>query len=167
MSATTISLRRDLRPSDLQAVAHMVRETGFFSEDEVAIAVELVEETLDKGAASGYAFVLAEQGGELIGYSCFGEVPGTRGSFDLYWIVVAPAWQRHGVGRLLLEASEQAVRAHGGRNVYIETSSRDQYVPTRAFYLRGGYEEVARLQDFYDLGDGKLIYLKRLDTRIP
>jgi ribosomal protein S18 acetylase RimI-like enzyme len=156
MSTAAISLRSELRPADARAVAHMVRETGFFSEDEIAIAVELVQETLDKGAASGYACLLGEQGGELLGYSCFGEVPGTRGSFDLYWIVVAPAWQRQGVGRLLLTASEQAV------HVYIETSSRDQYAPTRTFYRRNGYAEVARLEDFYAPGDGKLIYVKRL-----
>ncbi len=165
MSLGDLTLRDAIRPADLQAVELIARETGFFSEEEVAIAAELVREALEKGTASGYAFVFVDRAGELIGYSCHGEVPGTRGSYDLYWIVVSPACQRHGVGRLLLDASEQAVRAVGGRHLYIETSSREQYTPTRSFYLNNGYVEVARLDDFYAPGDGKLIYLKRLDVK--
>ena len=44
----------------------------------------------------------------------------------------------------------------------VETSSRDDYAPTRAFYLACGYQIVAELPDFYAPGDGKLIYLRVL-----
>ena len=51
----------------------------------------------------------------------------------------------------------------GGRRVYVDTSSRDQYEPTRAFYRACGYAEVARLDHFYADGDGKVIFVKALD----
>ena len=37
-----------------------------------------------------------------------------------------------------------------------------QYAPTRAFYLRCGYEIAAELPDFYEPGDGKVIFVKTL-----
>jgi hypothetical protein len=46
--------------------------------------------------------------------------------------------------------------------VYVETSSRDQYEPTRRFYLKCGYRVDAVLEDFYAPGDGKVIFVKAL-----
>ena len=49
------------------------------------------------------------------------------------------------------------------RQVYIETSNREQYAPTRGFYLRCGYRQEALLKDFYAVGDDKVIYGKVLE----
>ncbi len=46
--------------------------------------------------------------------------------------------------------------------VYVETSTRPQYAPTRSFYLACGYHLVAELPDFYAPRDGKAIFLKIL-----
>ena len=70
--------REEVRPEDRQAVGRLVRATGFFSEEEIGIAVELVEERLARGDASGYFFLFAEEGDRLLGYACFGPIPGTR-----------------------------------------------------------------------------------------
>jgi hypothetical protein len=59
----------------------------------------------------------------------------------------------------MAEVEVQIVR-RGGRHIYIETSSRPQYLPTRSFYRRCGYEIVAQLVDFYDRGDDKIIWRK-------
>ena len=52
--------------------------------------------------------------------------------------------------------------ARGARRVYVDTSSRSQYEPTRAFYLACGYAREAFLADFYAPGDGKVIFVKAL-----
>lgn len=151
--------------SDVEGVEAVTRATGFFSEAEVGIARELVEERLSKGeSASGYSFLLqdAPNSSALDAYACYGPVPGTKSSFDLYWIVVAPQAQGRGCGRRLLAAVEQRVREAGGRRLYADTSSRPQYAATRAFYERTGFTQVAYLEDFYDEGDGKVIYAKRV-----
>jgi len=75
---------------------------------------------------------------------------------------VAPGDRGHGVGRELLRRTEARIRAAGGRQVYIETSSRAQYRPTQGFYRAAGYLREAYLEDFYRPGDGKLIYRKVL-----
>jgi GNAT superfamily N-acetyltransferase len=155
-------LRDRPRPADIAAVRALVAATGFFSAEEVAVAGELVEERLARGEASGYAFLFADGADGLEGYSCFGPIALTQASWDLYWIAVAPARRGHGLGRRLLQASEAAIAAAGGRAVYAETSSRPLYAPTRAFYLACGYREAASIADFYAPGDGKVIFEKRL-----
>ncbi len=158
----SVSFRYDLTPQDRNAVRAVVESTGFFSSAESDVAVELVDERLAKGAASGYEFVFAERDGQLCGYACFGPIACTIASFDLYWIAVDKACQREGLGRKLLEESERLIRDQGGRRVYIETSNRAQYAPTRAFYQRCGYRCDAVLADFYAPGDDKVIFVKAL-----
>jgi ribosomal protein S18 acetylase RimI-like enzyme len=162
MDATRIGYREEVRPGDRGAVGHLVRATGFFSEEEAGIAEELVDERLAKDEASGYFFLFAEEGGRLLGYACFGPIPGSVHSWDLYWIAVDPCEQGRGVGRKLLAASEGIMAMQGARRVYADTSSRPQYEPTRAFYLACGYGREAFLADFYAPDDGKVIFGKVL-----
>jgi len=157
-----LSFRKKPTPTDREKVRHLVQSTGMFYPFEVDVAVQLVEERLAKGVSSGYFFLFAESEGELIGYACYGPVACTQGSYDLYWIVVDKNHQRRGVGRALLRRTEREIARRGGRRVYIETSGRAQYAPTRAFYQRCGYAPEAVLADFYAPGDDKLIYVKQL-----
>lgn len=157
-----IVYRREVRVDDRERVRCLVRATGFFSPAECDIAVELVDDRLARGEASGYGFLFAEAGGTLLGYTCFGPIPGTSQGFDLYWIAVDPQAQGRGLGRTLLAASEQLMAADGARRVYAETSSRHQYTPTRAFYVACGYLQEAFLADFYAPDDGKIIFVKVL-----
>lgn len=160
--AIALTMREHVRQDDAQAVRRIVADTGFFRPDEVDVAVELVERRLSEGLASGYHFVFAENSDRVIGYACHGPIACTIGSHDLYWIVVDPLRQRGGLGRQLLRESEKRIAAAGGRRIYIETSGKSQYEPTRRFYERCGYQLEARLPSFYADGDDKLIYTRVL-----
>jgi D-alanine-D-alanine ligase len=157
--------RTRLRPGDPEAVRLLVEETGFFSSEELDVAVELVDESLSLGKTAGYEFLFADAPGEphvLLGYSCFGPIPATASSFDLYWIAVAPGRQRGGLGGELIRESERLAKAMGATQMFIDTAGREQYAPTRAFYERCGYYKAAVLDDFYAPGDAKVIYAKKL-----
>ena len=164
MSTTTWTLREEAREGDVNAVVEMARGTGFFREDEVGVAEELIRDRVEKGAGSWYRFVFVEREGatEPSGFACFGPIACTKGSWDLYWIVVAKEAQGEGLGTRLMLESEARVRGAGGRAVYVETSSQEKYLPTRRFYEACGYVEAARLEDFYDEGDAKVVYVKRV-----
>jgi hypothetical protein len=56
--------------------------------------------------------------------------------------------------------SEEKIRTGGGRLYIVETSGRESYLPTRAFYERIGYTIAAVVKDFYAPGDDKIIYTK-------
>ncbi len=134
--------------------------TGLFRPDEVAIAVELLDDAL--AGDDDYRFLGAYAGDDLVGYACWGPTPGTTGTFDLYWIVVDPAWQGQRVGTRLLRAVEDQLTTDRGRLIVVETSSRPEYAATRAFYERRGYAQAARLPGYYAPGDDLVIYLKDL-----
>jgi GNAT superfamily N-acetyltransferase len=155
---SALKWRHDVTPADIGRVRALCTATGFFTLAEVAMAGELVEARLTEGARSGYDFVLAEETGALVGYACFGAIEGTDSSFDLYWIVVDPARHGGGIGRKVLHQAEAAMRAAGCTRYYAETSSTEKYAPTRRFYSKAGFLEVAHIADFYRAGDGKIIY---------
>jgi GNAT superfamily N-acetyltransferase len=157
-----IILRCHTTAQDATHVRALVDSTGVFAAAEIAVAEELVLERLAKGESSGYHFVFAERDGRTIGYACYGPIACTVGSFDLYWIAVDRTCQGQGLGRLLLAEAERLIGEQGGRHIYIETSSRAQYAPTRSFYLQCAYREVAVFDDFYAPGDAKVVYLKKL-----
>jgi ribosomal protein S18 acetylase RimI-like enzyme len=139
-----------------------LQSTAAFDAAEIAVAMELIDCGLSTDT-KGYRFAVAAGGEEPIGYACFGDAPLTDAVFDLYWIAVQPAAQRSGVGRALLTYVEAEIAALGGRWLLIETASKPSYAATRAFYLRAGYQEIARIPDFYRLGDDKITYGKRFD----
>ncbi|MBN2331680.1 MAG: GNAT family N-acetyltransferase [Deltaproteobacteria bacterium] len=157
-----ITYRLEMEEADLERVAKLVAVTGFFSAEEVAVAVELVKERLEKGEASGYRFIMAEHYGRLVAYVCYGPIPCTLSGYDLYWIAVHPDYQGRGLGKILLQQAEKNIRSAGGERIYVDTSQRLQYASTRSFYEQGGYEPHNVFPDFYAPGDGKVVYCKYL-----
>ena len=162
MRPAGVEYRLKVKPADSGRVRKIVESSGFFNPEEVEVAVELVDERLTKGDKSGYFFIFAEIGRQTVGYSCFGPILGTECSLDLYWIAVHNDFRGKKIGKELLEKSEGAIRAMKGHRIYVETSSRDQYEPTRKFYTANAYQLEATLRDFYAPGDSKNIFSKEI-----
>ena len=156
---------RPLKPHDRSSIEDMVVSSGNFNDVEIATALELFEEALEKGEASGYIFAFLETGNKdamARGYACYGPVPLTQGVYDLYWIVVDPASQGTGLGRHLIHHVEQDILSRSGRMILIETSSQETYGAAIRFYERSGYRLTARIRNFYKKGDDKLVFQKEL-----
>ncbi|TMV05628.1 GNAT family N-acetyltransferase [Ruegeria sediminis] len=154
--------RTTLQPEDPAQIRALVAATDRFSAEEIAIAEELAVERIERGRASGYEFVLVSDGNRLAGYTCYGRIPGSETSWDLYWIAVAPALQGKGLGAQLMARTEDAIRRAGGMKVYIDTSTGPAYAATRVFYARQGYHLAAEFPNFYRAGDGKAVYTKNV-----
>ncbi len=158
-----LRIRRGVETRDLGPLRRLVESSGYFSPEEVGIALELAETALRTGEeASGYWFLMAEDETGTVGYACYGPVPATQSSWDLYWIVVDDSRRGTGLGKRIVAAVEEDVRRRGGTRLYADTAGRPQYLSTRQFYLRAGYSEAAHLVDYYAPGDGKVTYLKVL-----
>jgi GNAT superfamily N-acetyltransferase len=78
-------------------------------------------------------------------------------------MAVTPEKQGKGIGTALLETAEKSIKKAGGRLAIIETSSIPSYEKTRRFHSRHGYDLVARIPDFYAVGDDKLILQKHVE----
>ena len=159
-----VTYRNDIQAQDPERIRRLVEITGFFSPSEVEVAVELAHERLAKGPLSDYHFILAEHYGRLAGYVCYGPIPCTASSYDIYWIAVHPDMQGKGLGRAVLNDAERLIKENGGTRIYVDTSQRVQYTSTRAFYESCRYRLDGVLSDFYAPGEGKAIYCKSIDS---
>jgi len=153
---------------DREKILRLLRQRSIFNEEEIQVALEIIDDTLRQHEKQDYQVFCAFNGnGGLAGYICFGPVPMTDGCYDLYWIVVDEKFSRNGVGGKLLGFMEEFVAREGARRIYVETSSTPPYEPARSFYERYGYQTVGSLMDFYREGDHKMIFMKEVCGIIP
>ena len=152
---------RQVVPDDRPSLRTILDETRVFTDDEVDVALELVDTVLGNPESRDYVIQVAvDQNGRVLGYYCVGPTPLTASTYDLYWIAVLPALQSKGVGSRLLNHAEEFVRSKGATLVVAETSSQPKYEPTRMFYIRNRYAELARIKNYYKAGDDLVVYGK-------
>ena len=157
-----VTYRDYLLLSDREAIGEILRSTGVFYDFEIEVALEIVDVFLKEGKKSGYYFYLAEVDGKVSGYVNFGPTPCTKSGWDLYWIAVSKDLHKEGIGGKLLKMAEKESSKNGGEKLWIETSSKSEYLPTRLFYEKKEYVKAAELDDFYGMDDNKIIYGKSL-----
>ncbi len=153
------------QPNEASELVALSEATGFFNADEVIVVQEMLESFYQNPTSEEYTWIVWREtaGAPPRGYACYGPASLAVGTYDLYWIAVDRAFQSKKIGSALLDAMEQDLVARNARQIYIETSDKEQYAPTRAFYERRGYTLAAHYRDYYDVGDGKVVYLKVLN----
>ena len=153
---------RKAQVADHPVVIDIVKATEFFRPVEIEIACEVFDEAAMQKPGCTYRSYVAEVDEGVAGWICYGATPCTVGTFDVYWIAVDPAQQRHRIGSKLLEVAEVDIRKQKGRMIVIETSGSEKFLPTRNFYIRNGYTLAADVKEFYAPGDDKWIFIKKL-----
>jgi ribosomal protein S18 acetylase RimI-like enzyme len=151
---------RDLATDDRASVREALILCGAFTDEEVRVALEMVE----AGLAGDYCLLAVETDGDLRGYACFGRAHLTASSWYLYWICIHPQAQGVGLGRMLQRRVEDRVRELGGDRLVLETSGRADYERARRFYREVGFVEVGRIPEFYRPGDDCLVCCKVLSA---
>jgi len=84
------------------------------------------------------------------------------GTWNILAIRVLPAFQGKGIGNMLMTYIENQLRNQNQRIVIVETSGLPEFKQTRKFYEKIGYTREARIHDFYDKGDDKIVFWKSL-----
>lgn len=161
MTILPLCLREEVTQSDIETVGRLTRSSGFFTEAEVDIAVELVNEALNRGAQGGYRFLFAQQGDGCLGYACYGPSDDPPGWYDLYWLAVDGRHRGRGIGSWLLDAVEFRAVGRRAMGLVVETSGTDLYAPSRAFYESHGFWRYGVFADYYGAGDDMVVYRKR------
>lgn len=148
---------RDLNRADLPSLGLVLDSTGLFPSDMLA---PLAEPYLAGLAA--HHWLVADLDGKAVALVYAEPERMTIGTFNLLAIAVNPALQGHGIGKALVAALELRLRQCGARIVIVETSGLPDYAGTREFYLGQSFTEEARIRDFYDHGEDKVVYWKSL-----
>ncbi len=152
---------RPTLPQDADDITRLATAERLFDAQEAACVAELLQDYLTKPDHNGYYFLTALSEGRVVGFACYGPTPLTHGTFDLYSILVDPSAGRRGIGRTLMARVEAEVRKQQARLLVVDTSGREDYAGTRAFYESLGYERTAVIPGFYGPADDLIIYTRR------
>jgi ribosomal protein S18 acetylase RimI-like enzyme len=151
---------RATQPSDTPLLVELTRQTEMFRPLELQALREVLDDYHATNQAQGHRCLTAEADGQVIGFAYFAPAAMTDGTWYLWWIAVAKAWQAKGIGGQLLRQVEHEFQQAQGRLLLIDTSSQPAYEPTRRFYQKHGYEVGAILKDFYKPGDDLVVFRK-------
>ncbi len=129
--------------------------------DWFGIEDSLVDYVRDAAERPGYLAV--DDQGEVVGALVM-----TRhfpGSAEIHLLAVEPGLHRRGIGRALVDAFEEDMRADGVRLLEVKTQgpSRpdEHYAATLAFYVALGYEPLEEILDYWP-GNPCLVLVKVL-----
>ncbi len=153
---------REASPRDRQELLRIVRQQKNFNAQEIAVAIEVIEDGLNPLKNDYTILVIDGQNSSLAGFIIYGPVPLTDNRYDLYWVATDTSCGRKGFGSKLLQAMEENIRARGRARIYVDTSSTEDYIPARRFYEKHGYVKECVLADFYRDGDDKILYMKEV-----
>ena len=151
---------RPLQPNDMPEVKAVVEACGLFPP-------ELLDE-MTAGYFSGEATMdswLTYDDGKPVAVAYCAPERMTEGTWNLLLIAVHPDCQRKGYGAAIMRHVEQELAAKSQRVLLVETSSLPSFENTRAFYRKLGYEEEARIREFYQAGEDKIVFRK--DVKLP
>lgn len=144
---------------DLPALKAVIASTELFPPD---LLDAMIAPYLD-GTSEDFWLTL-EGSGHLVALAYCAPERMTSGTWNLLLIAVAADRQGDGLGTRLIRHVEDRARAAGGRILLVETSGLPEFARTRAFYLKDGYAEEARIRNFYQAGEDKIVFVKALSS---
>lgn len=156
---------REFKAEDTDYIRSVLVNVRVFKPQEIQCALEIIELCLSNPQQSDYRLrCIADEGNKPLGYVCYGKTPLTDGVYDLYWIAVDPLCHNRGIGGLLLKYVENDISQEKARMLVAETSSLKVYEHTRLFYQHHNFLQLASIPDFYEMGDDKIIFVKKLNN---
>jgi ribosomal protein S18 acetylase RimI-like enzyme len=157
-----VNIRRT-RPKNKPKIMLMLKDMSVFRTGELKVAQEVLDDALAHSSKEDYKSYVATENKDIVGWICFGPVPCTLGTFEIYCLVVIPSKQHCGVGSYLMQYATNLIENQKGRMIVVETSGSNRYLSARQFYEKIGYREVSRIRNFYTTGDDKVVYIMHLE----
>lgn len=160
------------KSEDTTALIAVAKATGLFEPEQLKELSQMLDDYFNsnsdypKEETAPQRFWLADDDDKdgLVGVAYCEPERMTEQTWNLQLIAIHPDHQGQGRGAALLHYIEQTLRAQGGRILLVETSSSLER--TQAFYRKCGYEEEARIRDFYAAGYDKVVFRKALNMLV-
>jgi GNAT superfamily N-acetyltransferase len=153
---------RPSTPDDTLALIAIADAIGF-QPNELEELNEMLSDYFSGDSDSDH-FWITDDDNEPIGVAYCEPERMTNRTWNLQLLAIRPDRQGQGRGATLLRYVEQTLTARSGRMLLVETSGLPEFERTRAFYVKCGYEEEARIRDFYAAGDDKVVFRKVLNA---
>ncbi|MGD1875473.1 MAG: GNAT family N-acetyltransferase [Mastigocoleus sp.] len=152
---------RPAKPDDVDVIINLADAIGLFEGDELEELSGMLAGYFDGSLGEGHSWIVCEDDG-VVGVAYFAPEQYAYGVYNLYFIAVHPKHQGKGYGSAILNHVEQTLISLGERLLLVETSGLPNFQKTRKFYYKQGYEEEAKIRDYYKPGDDKIIFRKAL-----
>ncbi|HEY9656624.1 MAG TPA: N-acetyltransferase [Crinalium sp.] len=155
---------RSITPADTEALLALASSIALFEPDQLEELRQLLTASCSQ-AGDTCPFWLTDEADGLVGLAYCEPERMTSGTWNLQLIGVHPQYQRQGRGAKLLLFVEQTLAARGARLLLVETAGTPDFESARAFYRQHGYNEEARIREFYAEGADKLVFRKVLSAQ--
>jgi GNAT superfamily N-acetyltransferase len=150
---------RPVTTEDQDTIIAIAEASGLFRPEEVEAVAGMLAAHLGGQQGSDHVWLTDDDDGPTA-VAYYAPEPFADGVWNLYLLAVHPDRQGDGRGAALVRHVEADVRTRGARVLLIETSGLPRFERTRAFYLRCGYVQEARIRDYYGEGDDKIVFWK-------
>ena len=156
---------RPARPENQADLLDLAEATGLFQPPELEELAGMIAACFAGELGDDHHWVVVAGPGEgraIEAAAYYASEMMAEAVWNLYFIGVRPDRQGSGLGATLLRHVEDDLTARGARLLLVETSGLDSFELTRRFYRKNGYDEEARIRDFYRQGEDKVIFRKAL-----
>lgn len=143
--------------ADVPALKAVLDQTGLFPSD---VLPELLAPALS-GQTDAF-WLTCHSDNQAVGLCYTAPADFAPGTWNMLALAVRPDMQGNRLGAALVQAAEQHLKNKGQRLLIVDTSGTEDFALTRKFYVQNGYEQEARIRDFWADGDDKIIFRKAL-----
>ncbi len=154
---------RPVAPADTDPLMAIAKASGLFSHEELAEVGGMLAAHFAGELGEDHHWITDDDDGPAA-VAYFAPEPFADGVWNLYLLAVVPSQQGSGRGAAIVSHVEEQAASRGARIVLIETSGLPRFEKTRTFYAKCGYDEEARIRDYYGAGDDKIVFWKKLAT---
>lgn len=155
---------RPITPDDTFALINLAKLIGLFSSDELEELSQMLTDSLSKEGDT-HPFWITDDDDGLVGLAYCEPERMTSGTWNVQLIAVHPTHQKQGRGGKLLRFVEETLVDRGARVLLVETMGTSDFDHVRAFYRKNGYDEEARIREFYAEGADKIVFRKALSNQ--
>jgi ribosomal protein S18 acetylase RimI-like enzyme len=160
---TSTAIIRQAKTDDTETIMNLAEAVGLFEGEELEELGGMLAGYFEGSLGENHSWIVCDDDG-VVGVGYFAPEQYAYGVYNLYFIAVHPKYQGKGNGSLMLNHVEKTLTEKGQRLLLVETSGLPNFELTRKFYRKQGYEEEARIREFYKAGDDKIIFRKALVT---
>lgn len=153
---------RPANPEEAPLLLEIAVDSGLFPPTDISALSEMIDAYFAGALDPSHVWLVHEVDDVVCAAAYYAPEMMTDRVWNLLFIAVRERFKGQGLGSALLGHIERALQERGQRMLLIETSSLGTFAKTRAFYLKHSYEEEARLRDYYEPGDDKVVFRKVL-----
>ncbi|MEM9675337.1 MAG: GNAT family N-acetyltransferase [Cyclobacteriaceae bacterium] len=150
---------RKVKPTDINGLKSVIASSKLFPS---SLLEDMIANYFNNPSSEEIWLTKDDKGAPIAVAYCAPEKM-TEGTYNLYLIAVHKNQQGKGIGAKIMTHIEELLRRDGQRVLIVETSSLPEFELTRKFYDKCGYEREAVIRDFYQEGEDKIVFWKKLN----